>query len=98
MIYPSKENDGEFNAASDSRIFLRLNNQTKDSFLYKKDTRYCPSFEPGENQTFEIDLRQNTNEKPTTLTIGYYNRDIAAGRWKIEKVFINRFFFCCCLD
>lgn len=95
IIYPSKDTDGEFNAASDSRIFLRLNNQTKDSFLYKKDTKYCPSFDPGENQTFEIDLRQNTNEQPTKLTIGYYNTDITAGRWKLEKVFINSFLFFC---
>lgn len=87
IIYPSKDSDGEFNALNDSRIFLRLNNQIKDSFLHKKDTRYCPSFESGESQTFEIDLRQNANEQPNKLTFGYYNTDITAGKWTIQKVF-----------
>jgi hypothetical protein len=103
IIHPSNDIDGEFNASNDSRIFLRVNNQTKDSYLYKKDTKLCPTFESGENQSFEIDLKQNINEKPTKLTVGYYNTDIAAGKWKIQKVylFIRIFiemFFCCCLD
>jgi hypothetical protein len=86
IIHPSKDIDGEFNASNDSRIFLRINNQTKDSFLYKKNTKHCPTFESGENQSFEIDLRQNINEQPNKLTIGYYNTDIAAGKWKLQKV------------
>ena len=86
IIYPSNEPDGEFNASNESRIFLRINNQTKDSVLYKKDSKYCPTFESGESQSFEIDLRQNINEQPMKLTVGYYNTDITAGKWKLQKV------------
>ncbi len=93
IIYPSEDMDGEFNASNDSRIFLRLNNQTKDAFLYKKGTKFCPSFEAGENQTFEIVLRQNNNEQPMKLTMGYYNTDITAGKWKLQKVFSDLVFF-----
>jgi hypothetical protein len=85
-IYPSVDDHGEFNALNNSRIFVRLNNQTKDSFIYKKESKYCPSFESGENQTFEINLGDNTNDKPMKLAIGYYNSDIAAGKWKLQKV------------
>lgn len=88
-IYTSKTDDGEFNASSDSQIFMRLNNQTKKSFILNKITKMCPSFDPDENQSFEVDLMQNSNEKPTKLTIGYYNSDIAAGKWKLDKVYIK---------
>jgi hypothetical protein len=63
-----------------------LNNQTKDTFIENDGKKSCPSFESGEHQTFKIDLIQNTNEKPTSLTIGYINSDIAAGKWKLQKV------------
>lgn len=88
IIYSSDDSDGEFNALNDTKIFIRLNNQFKSSYLYKQNTRYCPSFQSGDNQTFEIDLRQNINEQPDQLTIGYYNTDIAAGKWKLEKVIL----------
>jgi hypothetical protein len=67
-----------------------LNNQIKNSFIRKKDSKYCPSFEPGEEQTFEIKLGGDSKEKPMKLTIGYQNSDIAAGKWKLQKV---RFLF-----
>ncbi|CAF0845811.1 unnamed protein product [Adineta steineri] len=86
IIYPSKSIDGEFNALNDSRIFVRLNNQKRDSFLYKDDTKSCPSFQAGENQTFELNFDQNITEQPTKLTIGYYNSDINARKWKIHKI------------
>ena len=38
-IYPSKDHDGEFSSLNDSRIFLRLNDHTKDSYIYKKNTK-----------------------------------------------------------
>ncbi|CAF4689781.1 unnamed protein product, partial [Rotaria sp. Silwood2] len=85
-IYPSKDDDGEFNASPDGQIFIRLNSQTKNSFIVKKDTKDCPSFESGENQSFDIDLIQNENEQPTNLTIGYYNSNITAGKWKLDKI------------
>ena len=87
-IYPSNETNGEFDALDDSRIFLRLNNQSKNSTLYRKGSKSCPSFQPGIQQTFEMNLRQNPNEKPTKLTIGYYNTDISAGKWKLQKVIL----------
>ena len=86
IIYPAKETDGEFDASNTSRIYLRLNNQAKDSILYRKGTRTCPSFQSGIEQTFEMNLRQNENEKPTKLTFGYYNNDISAGKWKLQKI------------
>ena len=88
IIYPSNDIDGEFNASDDTRMFLRINDQAKNSYLYKKNTKLCPTFESGENQSFEIGLRQNANEKPTKLTVGYYNTDIAAGKWKLQKVYL----------
>jgi hypothetical protein len=33
-----------------------------------------------------MDLIQDTNEQPTKLTIGYYNSNITAGKWKLQKV------------
>lgn len=86
IVYPAKETDGEFDASNTSRIYLRLNNQTKDSVLYRKGTKSCPSFQPGIEQTFEMNLRQNENEKPTKLTFGYYNTDVSAGKWKVQKI------------
>ncbi|CAF3277422.1 unnamed protein product [Rotaria socialis] len=85
-IYPSKSEDGEFNASNDSQIFIRLNNQKKNSLILNKNKKDCPSFEPGENKSFEVDLIQSSNEQPTKLTIGYYNSDIAAGKWKLDKI------------
>ncbi|CAF3632135.1 unnamed protein product [Rotaria sordida] len=90
-IFPSKDDDGEFFPSNDSQIFIRLNNQTKNSFILEKNTKNCPSFESGENQSFDIDLIQNINEQPTHLTIGYYNSNITAGKWKLDKiVLINK--------
>ena len=86
IIYSSKDHDGKFMALLDSRIFIRLNNQTKSSRLVEENTGRCPSFESGENQTFEIDLVQDANEQPTKLTVGYHNSHITAGKWKIDKV------------
>ncbi|CAF4967517.1 unnamed protein product, partial [Rotaria socialis] len=51
-----------------------------------KNKKDCPSFEPGENKSFEVDLIQSSNEQPTKLTIGYYNSDVAAGKWKLDKI------------
>lgn len=87
-IYPSDDNDGEFTASNDSKIYLRLNDQTKNSYVFIKGTKKCPSFESGDNQTFQMDLTQNPNEKPSKLTIGYYNSDIASGKWKLNKVLL----------
>jgi hypothetical protein len=36
-----------------------------------------------------MDLIQDTNEQPTKLTIGYYNSNINAGKWKLQKVLFN---------
>ncbi|CAF0986911.1 unnamed protein product [Adineta ricciae] len=86
MIYPSKETDGEFDAVEDTQMYIRLNNQTKDSFIYQKGTKMCPSFESGESQTFDMDLIHNLHEQPRKLTIGYYNSGITARKWKIHKI------------
>ncbi|UJR16504.1 hypothetical protein I4U23_003406 [Adineta vaga] len=86
IIYPSKETDGEFDALNDSQMFIRLNNQPKVSFIYEKGTQSCPSFDSGKNQTFEINSMQNTNEQPMKLTIGYYNSNITARKWKLQKI------------
>lgn len=88
IIHPAKETDGDFDASNNSRIYLRLNNQTKDTVLYKKGTKICPSFLSGIEQTFEVNLRQNENEKPTKLTFGYSNTDISAGKWKLQKIIL----------
>ncbi|CAF3685342.1 unnamed protein product [Rotaria sp. Silwood1] len=88
-IYPSKDDDGEFLPSMDSQIFIRLNNQKKKSFLIENDTKDCPAFEPGENQSFDIDLIQNENEQPTHLNIGYYNPNITAGKWKLDKIVLT---------
>ena len=89
-IYPSNDDDGDFYPARDSRIFFRLNNQRKKTNL---TDRLCPTFSAGEKQTFQIDLIQNNNEKPKTLTIGYVNSDITATKWKLQKVLFEYFLF-----
>ena len=35
-----------------------------------------------------MNLRQNPKEKPTKLTTEYYNTDISAGKWKLQKVIL----------
>jgi hypothetical protein len=83
-IYPSNDQDGVFYPVRNSRIFIRLNKQKKETNL---TDRTCPEFAAGVKQTFQIDLKQNENEKPKKLTIGYVNSDITASKWKLEKVF-----------
>lgn len=93
-IYPSEDDDGSFNPnGRHSRIYLRLNNQTKETILRKKNDRTCPTFESGEKQSFELDFIQDINEKPKKLTIGYVNSDITATKWKIDKVYFTNILF-----
>ncbi len=83
-IYPSNDDDGDFYPVSNTRIFLRLNNQRKETNLTDQT---CPTFSAGEEQAFELDLMQINHDKPTKLTIGYVNSDITATKWKLDKVY-----------
>ena len=92
-IYPSHDESGEFNPVEGSRIFLRLNSQTKETNLLNNNDQSCPFFDPNEEQTFELDLIENPNVKPKKLTIGYVNSDPTASTWEIEKVLTLFFLF-----
>lgn len=92
-IYPSNDEDGEFNSSHNSRIFLRFNNHPKEIYLTKKTNQLCPTFESGVEQKFDLDFIQNNNEKPNKLTIGYVNSELTARKWKLEKVGFCFFIF-----
>ncbi|CAF0716915.1 unnamed protein product [Adineta steineri] len=85
-IYPSHDDDGEFNPARSSRIFLRLNNHPEENDIQKRTDHLCPTFVSGVDQPFELDLVQNADEQIKTLTIGYVNSEIQAKTWKLEKI------------
>ncbi|CAF2961367.1 unnamed protein product [Rotaria sp. Silwood2] len=88
IIYPSDNDDGEFNPIQDSQMFLRLNDQTKETNIIDKTDQLhpCPAFDSGEKQEFELDLIQDINEQPKKLTIGYINSHSTAKTWKLEKI------------
>jgi len=92
-IYPSNDDDGEFNPTLNSRIFLRLNNHSKELNLIQKSNQLCPTFESGVKQTFELDLIQSNDEQLKKLTIGYVNSQNTARKWKLEKVQLKFFSF-----
>ena len=85
-IYPSANEDGAFVPAKDSQIFLRVNEQSKETTLIRNTDQSCPSFRAGVKQTFDIDLKNNFNEHPQKLTIGYVNSNAQATKWKLQKV------------
>jgi hypothetical protein len=68
---------------TNSRIYLRLNDQPKEINLTNSD-QSCPKFESGVKQSFEFNVTQN--EQPKKLTIGYVNSSNSATKWKLEKV------------
>lgn len=76
------DDDGEFNALTDSRMFLRVNDDEKEVLVKHP----CPSFQPGQSQTFNIHLPDRQQQPVTKITLGYQNSDITAGKWQIEKV------------
>ncbi|CAF3621989.1 unnamed protein product [Rotaria sp. Silwood1] len=86
IIYSSHYDDGEFNPNRDSQMYLRLNNQIKETNIIDKTKQLCPSFDSNEKQEFELDLIQDINEQPEKLTIGYINSDPSAKTWKLEKI------------
>ena len=84
-LLTANKDDGEFNALNDSRIFLRLNDHQEET-LFNPTTKMCPSFQPGECQSFSIHFLLKSGEKPIEFTLGYKNSDITARTWHIEKV------------